>query len=321
MEPAHISRREFDGAIERAYWRWELLRRDASYRRRSDDLFTLWAEAFFSSPGRRMDRKRLAAYCLKRNGGVIPAQADAEGRRLYDEILKQYGLRVILHPAVCIPLEDMAAFPIFVDTPGRQPVVVEKDLLRRLAMEAYGKLGQLPHIPANPLDSLDEAAIPELPERRLHKAIKKCKVERAGSWFNGERIHFDTLRRDLDVFDLRTSGVTLVGAAKRLGISVEEAKRAWARASTLIRNHQVERWDESPMEAHCDTCQTCQPWFAGKPGAEPCPQMNRLLEPGPRRRRGERTVDLTQAHLYQETTLDLLSARSDGSLPTRSSRT
>lgn len=303
IEPTHISRQKFHGAIGRAYWRWECLRRSGMYRSQADGLIALWAEEFFWKRGHRLDKAGLRAFFLKHQGGVIYPPPTPKGRELYNLVQQQHGLRLVLHPIVEIPIEDMEVLPIFTDTPGRQPVVEDRDLLTKLAMEAHLRRG-------------------ELPDRTLHQAIKVRKVKPAGFMFRGERVRFDTLRQILDVFDLIEAGLTLKAAADQLGISPSAAYRALERSKILIPGGPtpggpIQRWDDSLFAAHVETCTACQPWAAGIRTAEPCPAMTRMIEPRRRRKPGERTARARE-HLYQgDAGLDLLAARRDGSLPSR----
>src|SRR2546425_6595075 len=121
-------RRVFDRSIVLARCRWECLRRTAEYRA---DAFGIireaaasvgWSEEKLASVG--WSEEKLARYCLE-NGGVLEPPA-GDRRDHYDVLLARYGVVVLMHPDVPFSEDEMAAFPIFADTPHRQPTVQDR---------------------------------------------------------------------------------------------------------------------------------------------------------------------------------------------------
>lgn len=296
------SRSVFDRAITLAYIRWEILRRTATYRRQVRELIKYGAESFFDQSGsQRWDEERLTEWVLRRWDGEIPVPADRvskktglllsdAGRRLHAQVLKTTGLRSVLHYSVVIPMADMTVLPIFSDTPGRQPSVVDQALLRRLVRHP-GPNGAIPHRP-------------------LHRAIQRRPVAPTGFVIRGRRIH-STFDRDMKVFDYRVQGWRPCDIAAKLELREHEERQAWTRACDLIGDVEIEvaqpgerLWVE--VAEHCDACGR---FVAGE--GEPCPANANRLGLGST---GQRDA------IRPELALDLIAARVAGALPARSRR-
>jgi len=297
MEPTQecdgaSTRGVFDHAVDVAYVRWAILRRTASYRRGVEELCQFGAESFFDKHGAHpWNPETLAAFFLAQWGGVIPAPPDrqhkdgtvsSEGRRRHAEVLRVHGLRVVLHHAVHIPVADMASFPIFIDTPARQPIVIDQELLRRLARHPG------PH-----------GAIADRP---LHQAIqlpkRRRRVDRTGFVVRGQRIHRETFDRDLRVFDLRVKGISPRDVARELWLTRDEEKRAWRRAITLIPDWRPARWEQS-LTDHLSQCPICVDVEAGR-RKDLCPAMQQQVDWLVRPPAGPRQPDLTRSLQYND---------------------
>src|SRR2546430_2628679 len=109
-------RRVFDREITLAYWRWEFLRRNVAYKRDVEKWLTLAAETLGWEPD------RFKSYCRREAGIIIYPPFGAESEN-YERDCTKWGLHFLILPEIKIASEGMAAFPIFVDTPSRQPTV------------------------------------------------------------------------------------------------------------------------------------------------------------------------------------------------------
>ena len=119
-------RRVFDRAIALAWCRWEILRRTSRYRAEVRRLVEETSRMVGWAPSRYDE------HCLA-DGGVVDRAFDTVVAQHYDEICARYGLTVVMHHEAALSDDDMAAFPVFADTPRRQLTVRDPALLRRVA--------------------------------------------------------------------------------------------------------------------------------------------------------------------------------------------
>jgi hypothetical protein len=255
-----------------ARYRWEILRRTPAYRDTFQDISrrvaaTLeWTEA------------RLQEDC-RRNGGILH-RPFGEGGECYDQTCARFGLTVLMHPDVSLFDDEMAAFPIFTDAPRRQPILVDRVLLRRAPMRGGG-----------------------ISRRALRRIFAKRLVEPGPFQPVVTRIRLEQLDTMLTVFDARTAGQSFARIAQDLSLSIDQVKRASRMASKEIK-----RW--SDFETHLKECAQCQRSLQRRRDRY-CPVVERHI--GLRSSRG------VQLHAMPEQDLDLLSARHQGKIPARRS--
>jgi hypothetical protein len=265
-------RRVLDRSFILARCRWECLRRTAAYR---TDIAGIIRDVAAS---RGWTEDKLEPDCLENGAGVLdPARFNDQH---YYELCARYGLVVLVHPAVLFSEAEMAAFPIFADTPMWQPKVKDQAALRRFARRG-GDLGRRSQrrifakarVPAGPFQ-LD-------PKKRLHLAL------------------FD---ETLAVFDARVAGKPFGAIAKALGMSLPQVKRAWKTAQYLIP-----QWLD--FESHVATCPTCLAAIREKRDRWCATAELQIGQPPTGRSRSRRSAER----------LDLLTARQAGLLPARRS--
>jgi len=270
------ARRVFDRSIALARCRWECLRRTAEYRAdignitRSMATSTKWPET-------KVERS-----CFE-NGGILepcfgtgPASPEH-----YDKIRASYGLTVLVHPDVAISEDAMAAFPIFTDTPGYQPVVRDRALLRRVVRRGG-----------------------DVSPRTQRRIFTKRPVDAGPFRLRSKRLHvhrFDTM---LAVFDARIAGQSFPRIAADFDQSRDQVKRAWRTARALIP-----KWVD--LEAHIAGCLQCQAACLKGDRDRYCDAVE--LQIGDRRTSGSRL------HPMSDQGLDLLAARQKGQMPARRS--
>ncbi len=266
-------RRAFDRSVALARYRWEILRRTSEYR------------VAFRETSRSIAKKlgctedRLNQHCLENQGilGRIFGEGLSSGEH-YDQTCARFGLTVLMHPHVSFSDDGMAAFPVFADAPRRQPVLIDRGLLRRVAMKGRG-----------------------ISRRAQRQIFAKKLVETGPFQPQVKRIHLDLLDTMLAVFDARTARKRFARIAQDLGLSIDQVKRAWRMASI-----EIDRW--SDFEAHLKECAECQKCLQGRRDRY-CPVVERRI--GLRSSRG------VQLHATREQDLDLLNARHQGQLPAR----
>ncbi len=200
--------------------RWECLRRTAAYR---TDIGGIIRDVAAS---RGWTEEKLERDCRHNGGGVLePATFNDQH---YHELCARYGLAVLVHPAVIFSETEMAAFPIFADTPVRQPKVKDQAALRRFARHG----GE--------------------PSRRSQRRIFAIARVPAGPFRldRKKRLHLGRFDETLAVFDARVAGRAFKAIATALGLSLHQVKRAWKTARYLIPE-----WLD--FESHVATCPTC----------------------------------------------------------------
>lgn len=233
-------RRIFDREIAHAIARWEILRRTRAYR----DTVDAWLKP--GGDGHLAD-------------GVVAIDAwdrDVSGR--YDADCARFGLRFLWHPDAEFTEDTMAGYPVFRDTPSRQ---------RRPKHVITGERAQ-----QAPPDQ--QAALKALGDQQ--KRAYQAKVQGHPDWsqrvrqrhFGGVRVppgpwqlpgrwaHLDNLRWYLRVLDLRRGSLPFSRIAEQLGISVDQAKRAWGVARRLVDAGLEPGW--APIETHLATCKRCR---------------------------------------------------------------
>ena len=266
-------RRVYDRAFAIARCRWECLRRTAGYRADVRAAIEKGARSF------NMQLGAFEEYCRK-EGGVIEPPSGADAGKEYDEVRVRYGLRVIVHYDVALSLNEIADYPIFLDTPRRQPKIKNKAVLQRFAISRT-----------------------DLTDRTRSRIFSTRDVDRGPFQLNAKRIDLTYFDRDLAVFDLRADGATFKTIAKRLGISEDQAKRAWRRTSTLIPS-----WLE--FESHVLDCVTCQAYVNGG-RARGCAKFQLQLGRGATHSVG--SINMPEGQL------EWVNARTRGELPARRS--
>jgi hypothetical protein len=217
-------------------------------------------------------------YCLNEGGIIEPPGAD--DRKEYDEVRLRYGLRVIIHYGVALSLDEIAEYPIFLDTPHRQPQIKNKARLRRWVISRT-----------------------DLTDRTRGRIFSVRDVDPGPFQLNVKRIDLTYFDRDLAVFDLRADGATFKTIAERLGMSEDQAKRAWRRTSALVPN-----WLE--FELHIRDCVTCQA-YVNRRRARGCAKLELQLGRGATRSLG--SINMPEGQL------ESVNARTRGELPARRS--
>ncbi len=269
-------RRVFDRSILLARCRWEALRRTAEYRTDTARVIRVGAASL------RWPVEKLERYCLD-NGGVIePAWgsgAPPGGLDHYQAVCARYGLVVLIHPDVTVSEGEMAAFPIFADTPSRRPTVKDRGALRRFTRRGM-----------------------DLSLRTQRRIFAQEQVHAGPFQLNLKRIrlrHFDKI---LAVFDARRAGKPFGVIAEAVGLSLDQVKRAWETGRRLIP-----KWLD--LESHIATCPTCLACIRKK-GDRWCAAAELQIGLPPTGRSRSRT---------SAERLDLLAARQEGLLPARRS--
>src|SRR5262249_10358031 len=120
-------RRVYDRAFVLARCRWECLRRRIDYRADVRAAIDKGARSFKKKPG------AFETYCLN-DGGIIEPPRGKNARKKYTAVCRRYGLRWLIHYDLTLSVDEMVAYPIFTDTPHRQPTVKNQKLLRRIAV-------------------------------------------------------------------------------------------------------------------------------------------------------------------------------------------
>jgi hypothetical protein len=265
-------RRVLDRSIILARYRWECLRRTAAYR---TDIARIIRKVAAS---RGWTAEKLERNCRENGGGVLdpPAFNDED----YHELCTRYGLVVLVHPAVSFSETDMAAFPIFADTPGWQPKVKDQVALRRFARRG---------------GELDRGSKREI-FARARVSAGPFQLDRK------KRLHLGRFDEMLAVFDARVAGRPFTAIAKTLGLSLYQVKRAWKTARYFIPN-----WLD--LESHVATCPTCQACIEKKRDRWCAPAELQIGLP---------PTGLSRSGTSPER-LDLLAARQGGLLPARRS--
>jgi hypothetical protein len=266
-------RRTFDRSVALAHFRWEILRRTAEYRADMHDILGSMAHTIG-----RTDTQ-LQRECLE-NGGIIPRVLGAEfsSPEHYDAVCRRYGLAVLVHPDVPLSVDEMAAFPVFADTPARQPAVTDPVRLRHVARRGGN-----------------------VSPRTIRRMFALKPVEPGPFRLTLKRIHLGRLERILAVFDARTQGHSFRRIAKDLRLSLDQAKGAWATARLLIA-----KWFD--FESHLRSCPECHRYLEGKRDRM-CARAEQQI--GLRRTGGSR-LRPTNADA-----LELLGARAQEDLPAR----
>jgi hypothetical protein len=268
-------RRAFDRSIALARYRWEILRRTSEYRAAFRETSRSIAATL------KCTEARLQQHCLENQGILERVFGDGfSSAEHYDKTCARFGLTVLMHPDVSFSDDDMADFPIFADAPRRQPVLVDRVLLRRAAMRGG-----------------------DISRRTQRKIFAKKLVETGPFQPQVKRIHLDRLDTMLAVFDGHTAGKSLAWIAKDLRLSIDQVKRAWRVASA-----EIDRW--SDFEAHLKECAQCQECLQRRSD-----RYCRVVE----RRIGLRSSGGVQLHATLEPDLDLLNARHQGEIPARRS--
>jgi len=258
-----------------ARYRWEILRRTSHYR--AD--FRETSSSIAATLG--WTESRLQQYCLE-NEGILDSVfgEGCSSTEHYGKTCARYGVTVLIHPDVSFSDDEMADFPIFADAPRRQPVVINRPLLRRVAMRG--------------------GAINLSTQRRI---FAKRLVEPGPFQLNVKRIRLHHLDTRLAVFDAHTAGKTFARIAKDLGLSVDQTKRAWRAARVEINN-----WFD--IGTHIKECVQCLACLRGDRNRY-CRTVE--LQIGLRSSRG------SQLYATPDLNLELLNARHKREIPARRS--
>jgi len=252
-------RRVFDLAITLACYRWEFLRRNSRYQL---DV-RLWIDSG----------------CRVKRTGVIECPFDFTVRREYQADCAKWGLRLLLDPKVVVSEEEMAIYPIFADTPERQPVVKDWKALRRW-VQRFPKRptpkGEPYWGPKDLFKRGEPPSGPEISERDLRRYFRTERVPRQGFQLQGNRQHFRKFDFYLEVFDRRTRGQLFKEIAEVLGVSVHQAKRACHIARQLIEGFRFSKKAEESPQEHVSRCPKCS-MVARTNRGDWCKKMDRLL--------------------------------------------
>jgi hypothetical protein len=261
-----------DRSIILARCRWECLRRTAAYQ---TDIARIIRDV---AAARGWTEEKLERDCLEHGAGVLePAGLN---NPQYHELCARYGLVVLVHPAVILSEAEMAAFPIFADTPVWQLKVKDQAALRRFARRG-GELG-----------------------RRSQRRIFAIARVPAGPFLldRKKRLRLGRFDETLAVFDAHVAGKPFNAIATALGLSLHQVKRAWKTAQYLIP-----KWLD--LESHIATCPTCLACIRKK-GDRWCAAAELQIGLPPTGRSRSRT---------SAERLDILAARQGGLLPARRS--
>lgn len=130
-------------SIVEAVYRWEFLRRNPEYQRDAqrwidrdaaalglarplvvedlkwDSLKDDWVPVIRTVTPVEMINP-IADCFVDTNGVIAPPLFDFEADKRYRSDCERWGLRLLFHPRLRVPAEDMARFPIFTDSPQRQ---------------------------------------------------------------------------------------------------------------------------------------------------------------------------------------------------------
>lgn len=270
-------RRTFDRSIAMARFRWEILCRTAEYRADFREIIRSMSATMGCT------ETQLERDCLEGGGIILPVFGDGlSSREHYDKICRRYGLTALIHPGVPFSDDEMAAFPVFTDTPKRQPVVQNRTLLRRVAMRGG-----------------------DISPRTGRRIFAKRAVDVGPFQLKLDRIHLGRLDMMLAVFDAHTQGTPLRRIAKDLGLNLDQAKRAWGTARRLIS-----KWFD--FESHSKSCARCQLYQHGQRDRM-CAKVEQQI--------GLRTTGGSRLRPMSDGALELLHARLQGELPARGSFT
>lgn len=297
MAKSPSRRRIFDLAITLACYRWELLRRNPNYQR---------------DVQRWIDR----GYTVFTTG-VIHIPFDLTVNRPYQADCAKWGLRLLLHPNVVISEEDMAGFPVFVDTPPRQRKVKDEAAwerwVQRLPIDGVivrvgnRKIRRVSHVK-------------DLHDRDLRRYFRIEEVPKGPFQLPSKRKHLRKFDWYLTVFDQHKAGRKFDTIAKALSISVHQAKRAFRIARRLIQWSDKLKGSDEAIQDHFKGCPECRSrskastrdWSHGGW----CPKMERLIE----RQTGISVHRWLRESTKPERELATLAARKKGELPARSKR-
>jgi len=211
----------------------------------------------------------------------LPAFGDGVGDpEGYDGICRRYGLRTLIHPEVRFSDDEMAAFPVFADTPARQPVVKDLTRLRHVARRGG-----------------------DISSRTLRRLFTTTPVAAGPFRPSAKRIHLGRLEMLFAVFDARTQGTSFRRIATDLDLDPDQVNRAWATARRL-----VSKWFD--FESHLRSCAECQRYGDGKRDRM-CGKAEQQI--------GLRATGGSRLRPRSAGGLELLHARRQGELPARRS--
>jgi hypothetical protein len=217
------TRRVIDRSILFARYRWECLRRTGEYEAAVREVIRDTAEV------RKCSETDVVSDCLRSGGIVEPVFGDGPaGQQQYQRLCTKYGLGVLIHPDVVFSDDDMAAFPVFEDTPGRQFVVRDPALLKRIARTGG-----------------------DVDPKTLRAVFVKKSVTPGPFQLAVQRARLPRLDAAFAVFDARMAKTSFSVIATELGMSLDQAKRAWRTARRVIG-----QWLH--FESHLDSCRQCQ---------------------------------------------------------------
>jgi hypothetical protein len=238
-------RRQFDRAVALARFRWEILRRTDEYKGAFQEVLQAIAKTMREKMDKKWSDNRLEQHC--RNEEVLtPVSGEGlSSREHYYNVCERYGLRVLIHPDISFSGDAMGAYPIFVDTPTRQPLVRDRAKLRRVVTKG-AKLD---------VDPVMNAPLLDVSSRTLRRIFSQKHVAAGPYQVQVGRVRLDQLDSMLAVFDRHREGMPFAMIARQLDLKIDQVKRAWRKARSLVEN----RFD---LDSHFKTCRRCQKLIA-----------------------------------------------------------
>jgi hypothetical protein len=269
------TRRVFDRSVTFARCRWECLRRTAEYRAEIRTIINAVAKSL------RWPPEKLERHCLNDSGIIERGSGEAAASgAYYDAVAARYGLTVLMHPDVAFSEDQMAAFPIFADTPSRQDVVKDPALLRRIARRGG-----------------------EITVRLQRRIFRREQLPLGPFQLPVERINFARFDLSIRVFDARVNEEAKFSKiAEKEMQTVDQVKRGWRLARRLIV-----RWLD--LDNHIQSCAECQTALS-RNADRYCDAAERQIRV--RGTRGPRLYPMTDKQLA------LLHGSRNGELPARS---
>jgi hypothetical protein len=223
------TRRVFDRSVLFARYRWECLRRTGEYKAAVREVIRDSAQV------RERSETEVVSDCLRSGGIVEPVFGDGPaGHQHYQRLCTQYGLTVLIHPDVVFSDDDMAAFPVFEDTPTRQFAVRDADLLRRVARTGG-----------------------DIDGKTVRAMFAKKAVEPGPFKLAVQRARLPRLDAAFAVFDARMANKPFSVITREHRMSLDQAKRAWRTARRVIG-----QWVH--FQSHLDGCRQCQAYQSGR---------------------------------------------------------
>ena len=290
-----VPRRKFDLAIVIARYRWEFLRRNPDYQKTAQRWVKihkhtclkckkgegcLELSAVVPSPVyatlRLSESEALALGFEVRDLERLNETGDKTEKKYkvnppllrshYARDCKRWGLRLLIPPALGISEEEMAAYPIFTDTPSRQPFVKDRAALRARASRLPDHAAGRPSGTAKELleelnqeerqrvqqDLAPADADVDISERDLRRYFHTHRLDPGPFQIKKQRKHFAALDLCLEVFDRREKRESFARISRGLRITDRRARQIW---ETALRGtgETFGGW----MDWHSPACPVC----------------------------------------------------------------